>query len=350
MSTIIKETLPAQALREAYDLGDWVSVELLPAGKSQHHFLVTERGEYVVRRSYRGKSVGDIRLEHELMAHLRANGFPAPEVVPTVMGGTYISIEGRLFRITAFVRGEPYEAGNLRQLEEVAHGLAGYHGLARTFLPSVSARRQELLKDSLWKRLSVMPRPEEWSRHLGALRSAHPEAGELLEALPYALRKGEETLATLRRLYHNLPSLTIHAGCRRGSALFEGDRLRAMLDFDSAHTEVRALDLAVALHDYAKVYGDPDSPFFKVPLDFGVVAHFAAAYQGIAPLEPSEVEALPALLMAKRLKRALGRYDRLLEEQPLSRGDINKIRLEMTRVRWLDEHSADLRAAVAGAA
>jgi len=171
---------------------------------------------------------------------------------------------------------------------------------------------------------------------------------DLLASIPYVLEQGRAALDALDRLYPKLPVVTIHAGCRRGSALFEGDRVIGMLDFDSSHLEARVLDLAVALHDFAKVYGDPDSQEYKVRLDLQVVSRFLRMYQRVNTLEAAEVEALPALLVAKRLKRALGRYQRLIKGEELSEGDIKKVTLELARVRWLEAHENDLRAALSG--
>jgi homoserine kinase type II len=135
-----------------------------------------------------------------------------------------------------------------------------------------------------------------------------------LASVPYAIEKAGEVLDLLDRLYPELPLLIIHGGCRRGSALFSGDRLITMLDFDSARYEARVVDLAIALHDFAKVFGERGSPDFKVALDLEVVAGFLGAYLQANALEPAEIEALPALLAARPLKRAIGKYRSMIEE------------------------------------
>jgi len=342
------ESLPLDALTTAYDLGPWESVRLLPGGKSQHYHVVTPRGAYVVRRSYRSKTWEALRFEHELMAYLRRHGFPVPEVVPCVNGDTAVAVDGRLYRVTAFVKGSGYQAGNVAQLQEVARALAAYHRLAASFRPSSSPPPRESLNEGLRGRLAALPSVEGLADLPGARGEADPQVRPLLQSLPYALAASAAVLGHLDRLYPSLPRLTIHAGCRRGSVLFTGDRLLAVLDFDSAHDEARVLDLAVALHDFAKVYGDPASSDYKVPLDLDVVARFLGAYLSVSPLSPAEREALPMLLAAKRLNRALGRYRRLLEGSALSPGDTRKIALELTRVRWLEAHREQLRAALAG--
>src|SRR5918997_1229723 len=158
------------------------------------------------------------------------------------------------------------------------------------------------------------------------------------------MKRGKSFLTLLDRLYPVLPKLVIHGGCRRGSTLFEGDRLVAMLDFDSARLEARVLDLAIAFHDFGKVWGDPGSPDFKVPLDLRIVSRFLDAYQEINPLEEAEIEALPTLLAARPLKRALGKYRSMIEDLQPSQGHVRKAAQEVARVRWLETHQQELQA------
>ena len=342
-----EQTLPVDALMRAYDLGPWESVELLPGGKSQHYRIVTGRGEYVVRRSYRSKTMGGIYFEHELMAHLRRNGFPSPVVIPSTSGDTCVAVDGRLHCVSLFVRGSPYRAGRVEQLQEVARALATYHRLLASFRPSYPGPRTPYLNEDLYARLAAL-RPPAAPTTLLADSDGGPYIQQLLASLPGALEEGQSELSRLDPLYAVLPKVVIHGGCRRGSAIFGGDRLITMLDFDSARLEARALDLAIAIHDFAKVYGDPASPEYKVPLNLGVVSLFLSAYQEVNPLEPAEIEALPALLVAKRLKRALGRYHRLCKGAELSEGDLRKMTLEIARVYWLEAHRRELQAAMLG--
>jgi homoserine kinase type II len=69
-----------------------------------------------------------------------------------------------------------------------------------------------------------------------------------------------------------------------------------------------------------------------------------AAYREGMSCTAAEVEALPLLLEAKRIKRALGRLNRARAGDQLSDNDHAKIALEDSRLHWLDEHRAALSA------
>lgn len=318
------------ALRDHFDVGQWKSAKVLAAGKSQHYILTTDQGRFVVRRSYRAKEADGVRFEHELVAHLRANGFPGPEFVPAVDGEPYATLEGRIWRVSVFVDGRPADATRPGDVDAVAGALARYHGLAEGFEASVPVPGAELVVDALADRIAAT------EAQLNAMTGRVSDAA-LGDSLDRALDDARGVLGRLRTLYAETPSQLIHGGCRRGSAIFHGDELAVVIDFDSAHCEVRALDLAVGVHDFAKVYGDPGSADYKVHLAPDVAARFVAAYHAVAPLQPSEVQAIPSLLMAKRLKRALGRYARILAGEALSVNDHRKIALELARVRSLTE-------------
>jgi homoserine kinase type II len=331
----VREEIPIDMLMEVYDLGQWQSVELLPAGKSEHYRITTDGGEYIVRRSHSSRTLQEVRFEHALVAHLRNNGFPAPVFVP--------GVNGHLYSASVFVKGSPYQAENVEHLREAARTLAKYHRIVASFGSPPPRLREPILSKTLRERLAAMPSPEIISDFSARYGDRDPRIPDLLASLPYVLESGEAVLGLLDRLYPDLPKLVIHGGCRRGSTLFKGDRLVAMLDFDSARLEARVLDLAIAFHDFGKVWGEPGSPDFKVPLDLRIVSEFLDAYQEINPLEEAEIEALPTLLEARPLKRALGKYRSMIEDLQTSQGHVRKAAQEVARVRWLESHGKELR-------
>jgi len=65
---VTRDDFPVSALADAYDLGPWESIEMLPRGKSDYYRLIAGSGEYAIRRSHRSKTSADMRFEHELAA------------------------------------------------------------------------------------------------------------------------------------------------------------------------------------------------------------------------------------------------------------------------------------------
>src|SRR5215212_1845880 len=165
---VTRDDLPVGALADAYDLGPWKSIEMLPGGKSDHYRLIAGSGEYAIRRSHRSKTSADMRFEHELVAHLRDSGFPAPVVVPTVSGDTCAAVDGDLYSVSVFVDGSAYEAGNAEHLRESARALAEYHRISASFRPLSSRSQEPFLNEILRERLTEMPSLEAISAFAGA--------------------------------------------------------------------------------------------------------------------------------------------------------------------------------------
>jgi homoserine kinase type II len=313
---------PLADLRAHWPLGAWYEAVPIVGGKNEHVRLRTRDGTVFLRRSYRSKRRDELRAQLALMRLLRAGGLPVPVVVPTTDGEDDAQIHGRLYTVTCALDGGPYDDSSARHLRALGSTLAAYHRLVR-HLPATDG--------------------QPWIAEELAARATLPGDPELSE---HARRVARD----LQRLLPDLPRCIVHGGARRGSLLFAGDTVAGVLDFDSAHPDVRVLDLAVAAHDVGKVYTQLGAADHKVALDLGRVQGLLQGYAGAGGVvTAAEAAALPLLIEAKRLKRALGRLHRHERGDPLSSNDLAKIELERNRLRWLAAHREQLAAACTAA-
>ncbi len=305
------EELPLAELSALWPLGGWASISLVPGGKNEHFRVASADGIHYLRRSYRSKPLDELAGQLALMRLLRARGFPAPELVPARTGADHVELFGRWWIATRGVAGEPFDDGSLAHVRALGDTLGRYHRV-----------------------VADQPAPVAEPALLRELRGRAAEPG-----VDPALRtRAGDVAGRLAGLLPELPRTVVHGGARRGSLVFDGGQVVGVLDFDSAHPDVRVLDLAVAVHDVGKVYtgsGDADN---KVALDLDRVTELLAAYSQEMHPTAAEMEALPLLLEAKRLKRGLGRRSRALDGEHLSGNDYDKIRLEDQRLAWLDGH------------
>jgi Ser/Thr protein kinase RdoA (MazF antagonist) len=305
------EEIPVAELAALWPLGGWASVSLVPVGKNEHFRVASADGIFYLRRSYRYKPLDELVGQLHLMRLLRERGFPAPEVVPARTGADHAELFGRWWIATRGIAGEPFDDGSPAHVRALGATVARYHRV-----------------------VADQPAPMAEPAVLRELRGRAAEEG----VDPVLRTRAADVAARLAGLLPALPRTMIHGGARRGSLVFDGEQVAGVLDFDSAHPDVRVLDLAVAVHDVGKVYtgsGDADN---KVALDLGRIADLLAAYsRGMQPTA-AEMEALPLLLEAKRLKRGLGRRSRVMDGEILSDNDYGKIRLEDQRLAWLDQH------------
>lgn len=310
--------LPLSELAALWPLGGWDSVNPVQGGKNEHLRVAAADGVHFLRRSYRAKPHEELARQLGLMRLLRERGFPAPEVVNASSGMDHAELDGRLWIATRGVEGTPFTDASTAHVRAMGRTLARYHQTVAD-LPAAVTEPAVLVE----------------------LRTRAHEYG-----VDPALRTRTEHLAAqLTAVLPHLPRVVVHGGARRGSLVFNGNEVAGVLDFDSAHPDVRVLDLAVAVHDVGKVYTRPGEADNKVALDLSRVTELLAAYsRDLRPTE-AEIEALPLLLEAKRLKRSLGRLSRSRHGESLSGNDYTKIRLEDLRIAWLDGHRNALAAA-----
>jgi homoserine kinase type II len=308
---------PLAELADVWPLGGWTAIERVPGGKNEHLRLFARDGVHYLRRSYRSKPREELISQLQLMRLLRTRGFPAPEIVPACTGADYVEIAGRLWIATRAVVGTPFDDGSSAHLRALGRTLGWYH---RVVADQPAAAREPILLAELRRRV---------------------DAGDLE---PRLHARAARVVERLTGLLPDLPRVTVHGGARRSSLVFDGEQVVGVLDFDSAHPDVRVLDLAVAVHDVGKVYTRLGEADHKVALNLDRVAELLDAYGRELRPTAAEVQALPLLLEAKRLKRSLGRRLRVAHGEPLSENDHAKIRLEDSRLAWLDEHRDDVAA------
>ncbi|MGP4032171.1 phosphotransferase enzyme family protein [Pseudarthrobacter sp. 1C304] len=310
--------LPLAELAALWPLGGWTSISLVPGGKNEHFRVAAADGIYYLRRSHRLKPLDELLGQLGLMRLLRGRGFPAPEVVPSRTGSGHAELSGRWWIATRGIEGQPFDGGSRAHVQGLGRTLARYHAVVADQPAAVA---EPAVLTELRSRVAAQ------------------------DTDPALRARAESVLEGLAGLLPELPRVVVHGGARRGSLVFDGDDVVGVLDFDSAHADVRVLDLAVAVHDVGKVYTSPGGRDNKVALDLGRVTDLLAAYS--RELEPTaaELEALPLLLEAKRLKRGLGRRSRALDGESLSASDYGKILLEDQRLAWLDGHRDALAAA-----
>lgn len=335
-----KFAFPLAELQAAWPLGGWEAIHWLSAGKNEHARLTTGQGTFFLRRSFRSKTRESLQFQVELLAALRAQGFPTPVPVETVSGAVILAIheeaselkgaQDRLYMITEGLPGEAYDdsapGGDIEILRIMGRELARFHNTVDTFGLTDPERGHRDLLDGVRDKLDAMD----------------------VAAAPDLHARGTAIVARLEELDPQLPQTIMHGGFRRGSLLFADGAVSGFLDVDSARFGPRALDLATALHDVGKVYTEKGRDDHKVTLDFDKIRAFLAGYRELGEILPIEAEAIGVLIEAKRVKRAMGRAERLDSGEQLSENDLIKIEMERARLAWLDANLPALQQICAG--
>ena len=347
-----RDVLPPQvvdALSKAYDIGEWLDWQRTPQGSTNISFFVTaSSGRYVLRCSTARKSLDAVRFEVQLIGYLRNRGYPTPTIIQTRQGEGYTEHNGTFYLMTAFIPGSAYDPENPSHLLAAGRGLGLYHQLVKEF-PGTPYFRPSPVLSSLgptgtWSPTRVSPLA---GRFLGA-----DEQKRLNSDFSYISRQFIDVQGALAKIYPGLNKLIIHGSFGRSALIFEGERLIGIVDYDRATHGICGMDLAYTVKAFCRIH-DQHSEEYRVGLDYSRCRDLVTAYREVEPLAREEIQALPLIFREQRLVKILNKCNNLLTKNaivPQEAKDIRKLATmaarEAVRLRWLEAHSEDLRAAL----
>jgi hydroxylysine kinase len=283
-AAVLSAEVPAFSVEEARDLvrRHWalepLSVAALASERDQNFRVDAAAGRFVLKIANRAEPCGVTRLQNAALRHVAATDptVAVPRVVPTRHGGHEALDAGSTVRLLTWMDGVPgyLTPASRAQRQSVATGharlvlaLAGF-GAGE---PSAELPWDVQHAAQLRLQLDVVPM-------------------ELRAAVEAALDRFESRAAP--RL-ERLPRQFVHNDIQPHNVVVEAadtDRMSGILDFgDMVRTPV-ACDLGVA----AAYHVLPGAH----PLE--TVGEYVAAFHAVRPLRDDELEALPALILARQ--------------------------------------------------
>ena len=271
------------------------SAEPMTGGTNNTLLAIHAGGMSWVLRRYGNLPVDRVRAEHRLLRHVSALGLPfaVPSPVPARDGRTVVDDRGGALALFRHLPGRP-----LRRDEPGAAALAG-RALAQL--------------DAALARLPLSVAPVDWrAAALGQVHAAVDDvaalADELVSAMPRHDGPGwlrsthERADAVAADLARRLPAQLTHGDMAPANLLVEDGRVTAVLDFEIAGADLRAMDLAAGL---LQCTGWPDDPGSAQ-----LVGPYLRAYLDELPLTPAELDAVPELLRLRALGSVVWRAGR----------------------------------------
>ena len=327
--TVMKEKL-------ARVLGYYALGGLKAARRTEHGFVndnwivETGRGRYFLKRRHpRLRQPDLIRAQHDLIERLRQAGFPAPTIVPTATGETFLVLGGEFYEIHAHIEGEPYDHDRPAHLEEAALTLGHYHIHVEGFAP-------QALRD-----LGGLYSPAILSTILAHLTEAWQLDRD--PDLARARRQLEAQAADLTICFAGhgaLPHRVIHGDYYAGNLLFDGDRIVGVVDYDKARWQPRVVELAEALIYFASPRpGHLKHLVYPGFLDWEPFARFLQNYARAAVLVENEMRALLDYIRCIWLAVSL---KRLLEKGPRPPEALEALREVLTLGNWASANARQM--------
>jgi homoserine kinase type II len=294
-----------------YDLG-----QLLGARRTEHGFvdenwiIDTYRGRYFLKRRHprRRQSSDLVKAQHELIRWLHQAGFPAPVLVPTDTGETFLILGEELFEIEEFVEGQPYDHNRPAHLRAAARTLGIFHTLVTGFAPNALCSRKDLYHP-LYTNAILDNMLEAWQ--------IDDAVGET--SVVQQIRDLVASLSAIFASHEELPHRIIHGDYHAGNLLFDGDRIVAVVDYDKTNWQPRVAEVAEALIYFSSPReNNLGHLVYTGFLEWEPFTRFLKQYATSATLDEREIDALPDYIgcvwLTMSLRRLLERYPKRPEE------------------------------------
>lgn len=287
MSIIEQDIHAVDAVLRRFGLHGRNAERIVPGGHVNEHWRVFGGPPtYVLRRYHAKRTPTSIAFEHELLRRLDA----AWPVAAPIHGGDAAVVEdgGRLWSLFPLLPGTPARAHDRDQVARQGRLLARlHHDLAAGGAPQ---QREQFGK--VW----------ELDTHGWGIGASGMTFNELLRAFgrdhaELAAAARRERYRSLRELaalgYGELPEQPIHGDFANEHLLFDGGELTGVLDFDLAHVDARASDIAWS------IIADCGEPPAETAIDAGLAAAFVAGYCAESPLTEQEARLIVPLVRAQ---------------------------------------------------
>lgn len=261
-----------------YSLGTLVDLQGIAAGiENTNYFVTTSNGRYVLTLFEKLKP-HELPFYLNLMAHLAQHGVPCPAPIAN-NAGTYLGeLNGKPASLVTRLPGKDIEHPTVDDCAQVGEVLAHMHIAGRSYAATMDN-----------------PRGPRW------WKAALPEVLPFLTPEDAAMLCEEVRVQGLYR-FSDLPRGAIHADLFRDNILFEGGRIRGVIDFYFACTDVLLYDVAITVNDWC-INADGR-------LDAARAGALTAAYHARRPFTAIERGAWTTLLRAGALRFWVSRlYD-----------------------------------------
>ena len=293
----------------------------------------TGAGQFLWKRYLTHADPARILAEHRLLAWLDAAGLPfaVPAPLRTRDGATLTAHDGGTGwrALFAWLPGGPLDRGDPATIAALGAALGALHTTLARLPPDLHP--------------ALTPYGDLGQVHprLPAPATLTPPDLGLPDSAPHReqLAAWRALLAGLGRFidgpYRALPRQVIHGDFGPGNALAAGARITALLDFEFALYDARALDVAAGLSLVTRIWE------WAPPASLALADAFCRGYARTGTLTPAEIAALPRLQLLREVVSAIWWLGRAL-----AAGEVHQRldRLADLRAldRWLAEHGAAL--------
>ena len=314
-----------------FDLGTIHEIREFARGsrKAPKAYLRADAGQFLLKRRARGKDdVGKVAFTHQVQLHLAQHDFPLPHLIGTRKGKhSVLQLTSGVYELFEFIAGQNYPQ-TLDATFNAGHSLAAYHklldGFHSDYKPAAGSFHASPPVEQGLRHIPKMIGTTESATLCAALADAYREAASRVERLGIAA----------------WPSQIVHGDWHPGNLLFDGNRVVAAIDYDSARLLPRVIDAANGALQFSIVGGGEDLARWPAEPDVSRFKRFVKGYDEIVLLSQVEVESVPWLMIEALIAEAVfpiaqtGRFSRF--------DGLAFLKMVRRKTEWIAAHEPQL--------
>jgi homoserine kinase type II len=286
------------AVLSHYDLGVIDDIRVFARGSRRAPKVLIKThdgGEFVLKRRAAGRdNPYRVAFAHSLQLYLADCGYPVPDLHGTRdTNNSLLQLDGRIYELFEYVAGTR-DDGSPQCAAEAGRALGHLHRLLLSYKSPYDPPAGSFhAPNAVAQRLAQIPE---------SVAAKEPQADR--EPLQQACRELERACSEAARRveqagYGSWPRTIIHGDWHPGNVIFQGGRVVAAVDFDSARLEPRVADVANAALQFGMVMTGDDPANWPVDLDVDRILRLVRGYERGAShtIGEDELAAVPWLMM-----------------------------------------------------
>ncbi len=278
-----------------FDIGVIQSIKEYARGsrRAPKMLVTSEQGEFLLKRRARGKDDPfKVAFSHALQLFLASRQFPLPHLIGTRKdNNSMVQLQNAVYELFEYIRGNNYDY-SLEATYDAGKTLALYHKLLRDYAPEFE--------------------PPEGSYHDSkAIHTGLEQVPITLEKLDRDVADAQVAATTsfLREAYLRAakivedaglpqwPVQIVHCDWHPGNMLFRNHKVVAVIDYDAARLQQRAIDLANGALQFSIIGGSEDPAQWPDYLDESRFKRFLRGYDEVDAISVAELKIIPWLMI-----------------------------------------------------
>jgi len=285
-----------------YDLGIISSITEFARGsrRSPKSIIECDKGRYLFKRRVRGREdAAKVAFTHQIQLMLAAQNFPLPHLLGTRPdNNSMLLLGGAIYEMFEYIQGTNYDA-SLEATNSSGRILGLYHKLLTGFRsdyrpPTGSYHNQPAIQQAVRNSIRNLPAEK---------LPAADVMSTVVQNLDDAYR---ECAAQANNLGLDKWGLQIvHGDWHPGNMLFRDKHVVAVIDYDTARSQQRVIDLANGALQHSIIGGGDDPARWPEYVDENRFKRFLRGYDSVNVVSVAELKAIPYLMCEAMIAEAV---------------------------------------------